>query len=150
MDELDKNILIELQKEGRLSNEQLAKRVNLTASPCLRRIRALEKNQVIVGYAAQVDQKKVGLDVTAFIHIKLERHSEQSINEFEQAVKDIPEILECYLMTGDWDYLLRIATKNLDTYEQFVRHKVHRIPWVASMDSRFAYGAVKRTAVYPL
>lgn len=150
MDEIDRKILKELQKDGRLSNEQLAKNVKLTASPCLRRLRVLEKNGVIVGYAAQVDQKKVGLDVTAFLRIRLEQHSEKTVTEFEQAVAEIPEILECYVLTGDWDYQLRIAIADLEAYEHFVRKRVHRIPWVASMDTSFAFSEVKRTAVYPI
>lgn len=149
MDETDKKIIKELQRNGRLSNEELAKRVNLSPSPCLRRVRALEKKKIIIGYAAQVDQAKVDLPVTGFMRIRLSQHTEQAINDFEQEVRDIPEILECYLMSGDWDYLLKVIVGSLKEYEEFVRRKIHRVSGVASMDTSFAYGEVKRTAVYP-
>ena len=149
MDETDKKIIKELQANGRLSNEELAKRVNLSASPCLRRVRLLESQGVIKGYAAIVDQTQVGLPVTVFMRIRLDQHSEKSIKAFESEIKDIPEILECYLMTGDWDYLVRVIIASLQDYEEFVRRKIHKITGVASMDTSFAYGEVKRTAVFP-
>ncbi len=149
MDETDKKIIRELQANGRLSNEELAKRVNLSASPCLRRVRLLEKQGIIKGYAAVVDQTQVGLPVTVFMRIRLNQHSEKSIQVFESEIKDIPEILECYLMTGDWDYLIRVIVSSLQDYEEFVRRKIHKITGVSSMDTSFAYGEVKRTAVFP-
>ena len=150
MDETDKNIIKELQLNGRISNEELAKRVNLSPSPCLRRVRALERDEVIVGYAAQVDQNKVDLPVTGFMRLRLNQHTEKAIKVFEQEIRDIPEVLECYLMSGDWDYLLRVIVGSLHEYEEFVRRKIHKVSGVASMDTSFAYGEVKRTAVYPL
>lgn len=150
MDETDKKIIKELQLNGRISNEELAKRVNLSPSPCLRRVRALEREKVIVGYAAQVDQNKVDLPVTGFMRLRLNQHTEKAIKDFEQEIRDIPEVLECYLMSGDWDYLLRVIVGSLLEYEEFVRRKIHKVSGVASMDTSFAYGEVKRTAVYPL
>lgn len=150
MDETDKKIIKELQLNGRISNEELAKRVNLSPSPCLRRVRALERDEVIVGYAAQVDQNKVDLPVTGFMRLRLNQHTEKAIKVFEQEIRDIPEVLECYLMSGDWDYLLRVIVGSLHEYEEFVRRKIHKVSGVASMDTSFAYGEVKRTAVYPL
>jgi DNA-binding Lrp family transcriptional regulator len=149
MDETDKKIIKELQLNGRISNEELAKRVNLSPSPCLRRVRALERDKVIVGYAAQVDQNKVDLPVTGFMRLRLNQHTEKAIKVFEQEIRDIPEVLECYLMSGDWDYLLRVIVGSLLEYEEFVRRKIHKVSGVASMDTSFAYGEVKRTAVYP-
>ena len=149
MDETDKKILKELQANGRLSNEELAKRVNLSPSPCLRRVRLLEKKQIITGYAAIVDQTQVGLPVTVFMRIKLNQHSEEVTQIFEDSIKDLPEILECYLMTGDWDYLIRVIVSSLQDYENFVRRRIHKIPGVGSMDTSFAYGEIKRTAVFP-
>ena len=149
MDETDKKILRELQQNGRLTNEELARKVNLSPSPCLRRVRALEKKKIIIGYAAQVDQEMVDLPVTGFMRIRLNEHTEKAIKEFEQEIRDIPEVLECYLMSGDWDYLLKVIVGSLKEYEEFVRRKIHRVSGVASMDTSFAYGVVKRTAVYP-
>lgn len=149
MDETDKKIIRELQANGRLSNEELAKRVNLSASPCLRRVRLLEGRGVIKGYSAIVDQALVGLPVTVFINLRLNQHSEESIHAFESEIKNIPEVLECYLMTGGWDYLLRVVVASLQDYEEFVRRKIHKISGVTSMDTSFAYGEVKRTAVFP-
>ena len=150
MDEVDKKIIKELQANGRLSNEELAKRVNLSASPCLRRVRLLESQGIIKGYAAIVDQAQVNLPVTVFMRIRLDQHSEKSIKAFESEIKDIPENLECYLVTGDWDYLVRVIIASLHDYEEFVRRKIHKITGVASMDTSFAYGEVKRTAVFPI
>jgi len=149
MDVKDRQIIRELQINGRLTNQELAERVNLSPSPCLRRLRNLEQSGAIQGYTALVDQKAYGLPVTVLIRIRLERHSEETIRVFEKQVARIDEILDCYLMTGDIDYLLRVIVESLEAYEDFIRSKIHSIPGVASIETSFAYGIVKQARVYP-
>ena len=148
MDEKDRQIVRELQLDGRITNHELAERVNLSPSPCLRRLRNLEKSGVIKGYTAVIDQKSYGLPITAFIRIRLGHHSQDAAQVFEEKIEDIGEILDCHLMTGDCDYLLRVVVESLEAYEIFIREKIHRIPSVASIDSSFAYGIVKQKRVF--
>lgn len=145
MDEKDQQIIRELQRNGRLSNHELAERVNLSPSPCLRRVRNLEKSGVIRGYTALVDQKAYGLAITIFIRIRLEGHSTETVQVFEQAIGTIDEVLDCHLMTGDSDYLLRVIVASLEAYEAFIREKIHRIPGIASIETSFAYGVIKQS-----
>lgn len=149
MDGKDRQILRELQADGRLTNQDLSERVNLSPSPCLRRVRLLEEQGVIKGYTALVDQKAWGLPVTVFIRIKLERHSDDAVAAFERAIIDMPQVMECWLMTGRSDYLLRVIAADLDDYERFVRRELQRVPGIASIDTSFAYGSVKHAQVLP-
>ncbi|MGO1118859.1 Lrp/AsnC family transcriptional regulator [Rhodovibrionaceae bacterium A322] len=149
MDTKDRQIIRELQKDGRLTNQALAERVNLSPSPCLRRLRLLEEAGTITGYTALVDQKAYGLPVTVFVRIRLQEHSKVSVETFETAVLAIDEIVDCHVMTGDADYLLRVLVRSLESYEDFIRGKIHPIPGIASIDTSFAYGTVKQTRVYP-
>lgn len=149
MDEKDLQILKELQKDGRLSNADLAERVNLSPSPCLRRLRMLEKSGVIEGYTAIVNQKAYGLPVTVFIQIRLEHHSTEVAQVFEKHIKNIDEIIDCHLMTGGTDYLLRVVVASLEAYEVFIRTRIHPIPSIASINTSFAYGVVKQSRCLP-
>lgn len=149
MDSKDRQILKELQADGRLSNQDLSERVNLSPSPCLRRLRLLEDAGVITGYTALVDQKAWGLPVTVFIRIKLERHGDDAVQAFERTIIDMPQVMDCWLMTGRSDYLLRVIAADLDDYEQFVRRELQRVPGIASIDTSFAYGRVKHAQVLP-
>ena len=149
MDSKDRQILKELQADGRLSNQDLSERVNLSPSPCLRRLRLLEDAGVITGYAALVDQKAWGLPVTVFIRIKLERHGDEAVQAFERAIIDMPQVMDCWLMTGRSDYLLRVIAADLDDYEKFVRRELQRVPGIASIDTSFASGRVKHAQVLP-
>lgn len=149
LDETDRKIIRALQREGRLSNQDLSLRVNLSPSPCLRRVRNLERAGVIDGYAAIVDQEAYGLPVTVFLQVRLDRHSQENVTAFETAVAGIDEIMECYLMAGDRDYLLRVVVASLADYEEFIRRRIHKIPGIASLDSSFAFGVVKRSQVLP-
>lgn len=149
MDSKDRQIIRELQKNGRLTNQELAEKVNLSPSPCLRRLRNLESAGVILGYTALVDQKAYGLPITVFIRIRLERHTKQVVSTFEAEVQRIDEILDCFLMTGDSDYVLRVIVESLEVYEDFIRRKIHNIPGIASIDTSFAYGIVKQARVFP-
>ena len=109
----------------------------------------LEARGVIRGYAAQVDQKAYGLPITVFVRIRLDQHSEAVVRGFETRIAAADEILDCYLMTGDADYLLRVVATDLDAYERFVRQTLHAIPGIASIDTSFAYGVVKHRQVFP-
>ena len=149
MDDKDLQILRELQKNGRLSNAELAERVNLSPSPCLRRFRNLEKLGVIEGYTAIINQKSYGLPVTVFIQIRLDHHSTEAAQEFERRIQDIDEVMDCHLMTGDTDYLLRVVVESLEAYEAFIRKRFHPIPYIASINTSFAYGVVKQSRVLP-
>ena len=149
MDSKDRQILRELQNNGRLTNQELSERVNLSPSPCLRRVRLMEEQGMIKGYTALVDPKAWGLPVTVFIRLKLERHSDEAVNVFEQAISAMPKVMDCWLMTGRSDYLLRVIAADLDDYERFVRRELQRVPGIASIDTSFAYGSVKHAQVLP-
>jgi DNA-binding Lrp family transcriptional regulator len=149
MDRTDYRILRELQLDGRLSNQDLAERVRLTPSPCLRRVRMLEESGVIRGYTAIVDQKAMGYPITVFVRITLARHDTATVAEFERRVRDIDEIIDCFLMTGQRDYLLRVVATSLEGYERFIRDVIHQIPGIGSIDTSFAYGTVKHSMTLP-
>lgn len=149
MDAKDLQILQELQKDGRLSNADLADRVALSPSPCLRRVRQLEDRGVIEGYTAIVNQQAYGLPLTVFIQIRLNNHSTQAAQGFERAIQTIDEIMDCHLMTGKTDYMLRVVVGSLEAYEQFVRNRLHPIPNIAAINTSFAYGVVKQSRVLP-
>lgn len=150
LDSKDRQILKALMEDGRLSNQELADRVNLSPSPCLRRIRLLEERGVISGYGAIVDQKAIGLPVTAFVGVKLQRHDREAVEAFEAIVRTREEIVDCHMMAGEVDYLLRVVAADLEDYERFVREVLHNTPWIASIDTAFAYGRVKQGWALPL
>ncbi len=149
MDITDRKIVRELQADGRLTNQELAARVNLSPSPCLRRVRNLEEAGVITGYMALVDQEHYGLPINVFVSVKLEKPTEETIGNFEAGIHKLDEVLECYLMTGSRDYLLHVISKSLKTYEQFVRDRLTKIPGIASIESSFAFGRVKQRSIFP-
>lgn len=150
LDAVDMRMLEALQTDGRLTATELADKAGLTTSPCLRRLRLLEGSGVIRGYTALVDQAKVGLPISVFVSIKLERQSEDAMERFETAVRRCPEVLECYLMTGPRDYLLRVVARDLDDYERFVKGTLTRISGIANIESSFALGQVKHSNVLPI
>lgn len=150
LDVIDRRLLAILQENGRLTATELAEQVGLTTSPCLRRLRLLEQSGIIRGYSALLDQEKVGLPVSVFVSIKLERQSEEGLRRFESAVRDCPEVLDCYLMTGPRDYLLRVVAKDLADYERFVKETLTRIEGIDNIESSFALGQVKHSNVLPV
>lgn len=149
MDDFDTKIIRELQQNGRLSNQTLSERINLSPSPCLKRLRHLESTGMISGYTATVDQKAYGFPITAFVRIRLNAHSEKAIARFETEIDKIDEVQDCYLIAGEADYLLRIISESLSAYENFIRRRIQTIPGIASIDTSFAYGIVKKSMVYP-
>lgn len=150
IDAKDRQIIRALQRDGRLTNLDLAAQVNLSPSPCLRRVRLLEEAGIISGYAAIVEPRAVGLMITAFIRITLARHDREVVSRFEARVQDIDEVLDCHLMTGEADYLLRVVVSDLDAYEAFVRNRLHDIQGIASITTSLVYGTVKSSRALPV
>ncbi len=149
IDRTDRKIIRELQADGRVTNQALAEKVGLSPSPCLRRLRKLEEDGVIRGYTATIDQNLYGLPINVFVSVKLTRQSEDTLAEFEKAIADWDEVLDCFLMTGTRDYLLRVVAASLEAYERFLKTKLTRLGCVASIETSFALGIVKKTPVFP-
>lgn len=150
IDDLDRKILAELQTNGRMTNQELSERVGLSPSPCLRRLKQLEADQVITRYVALVDPDRVGLGVTAFVRIRLDRQDDRQLTIFEEAVAGFPEVMECYLMTGDADYQLRVLVDDLRAFEDFLRYKLTRIPGVGQLTTSFALRPVVYKTALPI
>ena len=150
LDAIDRRILTELQADARISNAALAEAVGLSASPCLRRVRALEAAGVIRRYAALLEAAEVGLPISVFVQVTLERQIDRALETFETAIQDRPEVMECYLMTGDADYLLRVVVSDLNAYERFLKEHLTRVSGVASIKSSFALNQVKYSTALPL
>ena len=149
-DRYDMLILEALQEDGRISNVQLAQRVNLSESACLRRVRALEESGLIDRYVALVNQNAAGLSGNVFVQIGLQREVESDLAAFEQAVRDIPEVMECYLMSGEFDYLLRVVVSDMADFERIHKTELTRLPGVARVNSSFAIRTVRRKTELPL
>jgi Lrp/AsnC family transcriptional regulator, leucine-responsive regulatory protein len=150
IDATDLKILSELQSNGRLSNVELAQRVNLSPSPCLARVRTLERTAVIDRYVAIVNPASVGLTLSVFIHVTLERQIETALQRFEAKMNGYPEVMECYLMTGDSDYLIRAVVRDVDALQYFIVHELSKIPGVANIKSSFSLKQVKYKTALPL
>ncbi|MBT6883179.1 MAG: Lrp/AsnC family transcriptional regulator [Rhodospirillaceae bacterium] len=150
LDEIDRKILAAMQANARLRNVELAEEIGLSASPCLRRVRRLEDAGIISGYATLVDQKAVGLPVSVFIQVTLEKQIEPALDVFENAIQSWPEVMDCYLMTGDADYHLRVVTADLAGYERFLMDKLTRLDGVASIKSSFSLKQVAYRTALPV
>jgi len=144
MDAIDKRILRALARRGRLTNTELAEEVGLSASPCWTRVRRLEQAGVIRGYAAILDQAALGLPDTVFIEVMMERHDEDSLRRFEEAVKAIPEVLECHLVTGEYDYVIKAAVGGTAGYERLLRDRLYRLTGVRHTRTSFALRCLKQ------
>ena len=147
---IDRRILAVLQENARVTNVELAESSGVSASPCWRRVRELERTGVISRYVTLVDPSSVGLPVSVFIQVSLEKQVETALEDFERVVLERPEVMECYLMTGDADYLLRVVVANLEAYERFLMDHLTRIPTVANIRSSFALKQVKYRTALPL
>jgi Lrp/AsnC family leucine-responsive transcriptional regulator len=149
LDAFDRRILELLQEDGRLSNQDLADRIGLSPSPCLRRVRALEEAGYITGYRAVVDGRKLGLTLMALVHISMDRHTPERFAHFEQSVKALPEVLECLLITGqDADYQLKAVVRDMEAYQDLLLNRLTRIEGVSGVHSSFVLRrVVERTAV---
>ena len=150
LDAIDRQILENLQNDARMRNVELAEKVGLSPSPCLRRVGNLEETGVIRGYATLVDAEAVGLPVSVFVSVTLEKQIEKALEKFEKEIRARPEVMECYLMTGDADYLLRVVTSDLSAYERFLIEHLTRIPGVASIKSSFALKQVAYRTALPI
>jgi Lrp/AsnC family leucine-responsive transcriptional regulator len=150
LDRTDQVLLVELQRDGRLTNRELAERIHLSESACLRRVRALEEAGVIDRYAALVNQSRVGLPGNVFVSITLNRQEQADLRAFEEAVRRVPEVMECYLMTGQQDYLLRVVVSDPADFERLHSQHLTRLPGVARVQSSFALRTVRKSTELPL
>lgn len=150
IDDIDRKILGILQANAHATTDELSQAVGLSPSPCARRVRILESSGVITRYVAVVDQQRVDLPINVFASIRLERQREDNLDRFAKAVSRWPEIVECYLMTGRQDYLLRIVVKDLPAYEAFLKQKLTRLEGVSSIESSFALDHVKQFEGLPV
>ena len=151
IDRYDRQILAILQADGRISNQDLADRIGLSPSPCLRRVRTLEESGLITGYRAQVDAKKLGLSLMALIHISMDQHTPERFNNFETQVAAIPEVLECLLITGqDADYQLKVVVRDMDGYQDLLLNRITRISGVTGVHSSFVLRRVVDKGALPL
>ena len=150
LDAIDRRILERLQYDGRLSNADLAEQVGLSSSPCWRRVKALEEAGVIKGYAAQLDAKSIGLSVNVFMSVSLSTQVEKALKDFERAAAERPEVMECYLMTGDSDYLIRVAVADMGALEKFILEQLTPIAGIEKIRSSFALKQVRYKTALPL
>jgi len=151
LDRYDRRILELLQQEGRLTNQELAERIGLSPSPCLRRVRALEEAGIITGYRALLDAKALGLSLMALIHISMDRHTPERFANFETKVAALPEVLECLLITGqDADYQLKVIVNDMEAYQALLLDKITRIEGVSGVHSSFVLRRVVDKTALPL
>lgn len=147
LDEKDHQILKELSENGRLTNQELSKRVNLSPSPCYRRVKLLEEAGVIQGYVAIIDPKLSGQTISAFVSVKLlpltSGENKRAMADFERAIQNVDEITACYLMSGRNDYVLQVHTETMESYEHFMRERLSELPGVATWETNFVFGRIK-------
>ncbi|MEM1076026.1 MAG: Lrp/AsnC family transcriptional regulator [Pseudomonadota bacterium] len=143
MDEIDQRILRELMENARLSHQELSDRVGLSPSPCARRIKKLEADGVLSGYSARVDEARMGFGFTVFISVRLDKQIDSQLEQFERSVRNLSEVVDCWLMTGSFDYLLRVAVSDLREFEVFLTGRLTKIPGVASIESSIPIRRVK-------
>lgn len=149
MDRIDRHLLTLLQSDGRLTTAELAEHVGLSASPCARRLKRLEELGVISGYRANLSRKAIGIAMTVFVEVSLSNHQENSINEFERAIADMEEIVSCHVVSGAYDYLLEVVSKDLIGYEGFTR-QLQRLSNVKDIHTHLAIRQVKGNAPLPV
>jgi Lrp/AsnC family leucine-responsive transcriptional regulator len=151
LDRYDRCILEVLQEEGRISNQELADRIGLSPSPCLRRVKALEEGGVLTAYRATVDSRKLGLTLMALIYISMDRHTPDRFANFDAKVKELPEVLECLLVTGqDADYQLKVIVRDMDAYQELLLNKITRIQGVTGVHSSFVLRRVVDKTALPV
>jgi Lrp/AsnC family leucine-responsive transcriptional regulator len=150
MDRIDVKILAELQRDGRISNVELAERVTLSPTPCLRRVKRLEDEGVIAFYRAELDKKQLGLGVTAFVFINISDHGPKATEAFLSNVELIDEIVTCHVLSGQFDFLLEVATETLEHYASVMLDRLGGLPGVSALQTSFALRTVKRQRILPL
>ena len=150
LDETDVQILHMLQNDGRITNAELAKRVGLSPPSVLQRVRALEKSGLIRGYVALLEPERLGLRITALVMISLSLHQEQPIERFRKSIQEIQEITECYHVSGDFDFLLKVVVRDMRAYEVFLREKLSKIKGIGKITTNFVLATNKQTTQIPL
>ena len=150
LDRVERRVLETLQLDGRLTNVELAQRVGLSESPCLRRVRGLEERGVIAGYSARLDQRMVGLQVTAFVQVQLDKHDDSKTREFIDRVALEPHIIECHAMSGAYDYLLKVVAQSMDHFSHIAMEGILRFPGVKDIESSFSLKTIKQDAPLPI
>jgi len=150
LDQTDRQILEILQKDATLSASEVADMVGLSQSPCWRRINRLEKKGIIKNRLAVLDERKLGLNVVVFAHVKLSAHGRKSLPEFENAIRGFPEVLDCFITTGEVDYILKVVTRDIESYERFFRNHLSQLPSVQEINSTIALSKIKSITQLPL
>ena len=150
LDEIDRRLLAELQAEGRVTNVELARRVGLTAPPCLRRVRALEDEGVIRGYHADLEPSKLGFAIIVFAMVSLKSQAESALREFEEAMQDLPEVREVHMLNGEIDFILKIVSRDLQSFQEFLTSKLTPAPNVGSVKTSLTIRTSKHTPGVPL
>ncbi len=150
LDSIDRRLLAELQAEGRVTNVDLARRVGLTAPPCLRRVRALEEAGVIKGYHAELDAASLGFTITVFAMVSLKSQAEEDLRAFENHIKALPEVRECHMLNGEIDFILKIVSKDLQSFQEFLTSKLTPAPNVASVKTSLTIRTAKNEPGVPL
>jgi Lrp/AsnC family leucine-responsive transcriptional regulator len=150
LDALDSRILSALQEDGRLSNVELAERVGLSPSPCLRRVKRLEEEGYIAGYKAKVDRRRLGLGMTIFVGVKVDGHRDTNANAFQEVVRKLPEVVACHMVSGEADFLLEIVVADLMAYDAFLSRTLLAMPMVRDIRSNFAIRTVKSDGALPV
>jgi Lrp/AsnC family transcriptional regulator, leucine-responsive regulatory protein len=150
LDTLDSKILAALQEDGRLSNVELAERVGLSPSPCLRRVKRLEEEGYIAGYKAKVDRRRLGLGMTVFVGVKFDTHRDVNARAFQEAVQTFPEVVACHMVSGEADFLLEVVVADLAAYDAFLSRTLLKLPMVRDIRSNFAIRTVKSEGALPV
>ena len=150
LDDIDKAMLRELQADGRLTNVELARRISLSPPATLTRLKRLEKDGYIRNYTAVVDREKAGYDLLCFIHIAMQMHQIEQVENFRRMLRDMPEVLECHHITGEYDYLLKVVLRNREDLERFAVDRLTPIPGVARIHTSLVFTEVKSTTALPL
>ncbi len=150
MDAIDAKIIRALQKDGRMTVIDLAEHVGLSPTPCARRLERLQRDGIITGYAAQVDPEQLGFGVSIFVSVELEKQDRNAIDAFEKAIRRCDEVMECYLMTGSRDILLRVVAKDLNAFDAFLENRLMQIPGIRNLRSNFALRTMVKREALPL
>ena len=150
LDPIDHRILAELQDEGRITNVELATRVGLTAPPCLRRVRALEEDGIIKGYHAEIDPARLGFSIMVFAMVSLKSQAEDSLRQFEEHMRSLPEVRECHMLNGEIDFILKIVSRDLQSFQEFLTSKLTPVPNVASVKTSLVIRTAKKLPGVPM
>lgn len=150
LNQIDIKLLTALQQDGRITNQALAEQVGMSASPCWRRVKQLEEEHYIQGYRAVLDRRKIGLGVMVFIRIKIDRHSETEAQKFEQEVMQLEDVVACYSIGGDADFLLQVVAPDLDSFAEFAMSIVRQLPGIKEMQSMFVLKEIKPFVAFPV